>query len=141
MHLPSLRERRDDILPLARAFLQQIAARLQRTAPDLAPDAEGALLRYRWPGNARELRHVLERMLVAGVDAVITAADLPIELLERDEAYMAPDGSARPTLDDVERRYIELTLHYAKGNQTKAAAILGISRKALWEKRKRYARR
>ena len=140
MHIPPLRERTDEILALARVFLQAIASDLQHPAPDLAPDAEDALLRYRWPGNVRELRHVLERVLVGGVgvDGVITAADLPLELLERDEAYLAPAAAARPTLEDVERRYIELTLHFAKGNQTKAAAILGISRKALWEKRKRY---
>ena len=141
MHIPPLRERSDEILPLAHVFLQEIAEGLQRTAPDLSPDAEGALLRYRWPGNVRELRHVLERVLVGGVDRLITAAELPLELLERDEAYFAPAASARPTLEDVERRYIELTLHYAKGSQTRAAAILGISRKALWEKRKRYGLR
>lgn len=141
MHIPPLRERVEEILPLARAFVADIAAALHRTVPDLAPDAEDALLRYRWPGNVRELRHVLERVLVGGVDRMITAAVLPSDLLERDEAYLAPAGSVRPTLDDVERRYIELTLQHVKGNQTKAAAILGISRKALWEKRKRFGLR
>ena len=141
MPIPPLRERPDEILPLARAFIEDIAAALQQTAPDLAPDAQDALLRYRWPGNVRELRHVLERVLLAGVAEAITASALPLELLERDEAYLAPAAATRPTLEDVERRYIELTLHFAKGNQTKAAAILGISRKALWEKRKRYGMR
>jgi len=64
-----------------------------------------------------------------------------MEVLEGQEAYLAPGVHARPTLDDVERRYIELTLTYARGNQTRAAAILGISRKALWEKRKRFGLR
>ena len=141
VHIPPLRERRDEILPFAEAFAAETAARLQREPPAIAPDAEDALLRYAWPGNVRELRHVIERVLLAGVGDEITAASLPNEILEGDEAYLAPAGSRRPTLEDVERRYIELTLQYAKGNQTRAAAILGISRKALWEKRKRYGMR
>jgi DNA-binding NtrC family response regulator len=141
LHLPPLRDRRDEILPLARLFVDAAAARLGRDAPAIRPDAEDALQRYRWPGNVRELQHVLERALVAGVGDAITIADLPQELLDADEAYLAPAAATRPTLEQVERRYIELTLQFAKGNQTRAAAILGISRKALWEKRKRFGLR
>jgi DNA-binding NtrC family response regulator len=139
--LPPLRERTDDIVPLARMFLSEVSERLKRQPPRLAPDAEDALVRYHWPGNIRELRHVLERVVLAGVGKELRADTLPIELLEGQEAYFAPGVAARPTLEDVERRYIELTLSYARGNQTRAAAILGISRKALWEKRKRYGLR
>jgi two-component system response regulator HydG len=139
MDVPPLRERPEEILPLARVFLAELSASMRVPTLDLSPDAEDALLRYRWPGNVRELRHVLERVIVGGaVEGAITAAALPAELLEKDEAYLAPAGATRPTLEDVERRYIQLTLRHAKGNQTRAAAILGISRKALWEKRKRY---
>lgn len=141
MHVPPLRERRDDILPLTRAFLADSAARLQRTAPALTPGAEDALLRYPWPGNVRELQHVIERVLVAGVDDAITVDVLPTEVLEGHDALLASSGDTPPTLEDVERRYIEITLRHAKGNQTRAAEILGISRKALWEKRKRYGLR
>ena len=88
-----------------------------------------------------ELRHALERLLLAGVGDEIKADALPIEILEGKEAYLAPGAERRPTLADVERRYIELTLAYVRGNQTRAAAILGISRKALWEKRKRFGLR
>lgn len=139
--VPPLRDRPEDILPLAHAFIAEVAGRIQRPKPAITADAEDALLRYRWPGNVRELRHAIERVLVAGVADRIAAADLPIEVLEHAEAYLAPAGTKRPTLDEVERRYIELTLQYAKGSQTKAAQILGISRKALWEKRKRYGLR
>jgi two-component system response regulator HydG len=141
LHIPPLRERTDEIMPLARHFVAQTAAQLKRATPDIGRDAEDAFLRYRWPGNVRELQHVLERALVAGVGDTITVSDLPLDMLEADEAYLAPAAAVRPTLEDVERRYIELTLQYAKGNQTKAASILGISRKALWEKRKRYGLR
>jgi DNA-binding NtrC family response regulator len=141
LHVPPLRDRADEIMPLARLFVARTAARLNRAAPGIGADAEDAFARYRWPGNVRELQHVLERVLVAGVGDTIRVADLPLDLLEADDAYMAPVAAARPTLEQVERRYIELTLLYAKGNQTRAAAILGISRKALWEKRKRYGLR
>jgi DNA-binding NtrC family response regulator len=136
--IPPLRERPEDVLPMARAFLAAIATDHGRVAPQLAPDAEDVLLRYHWPGNGRELRHTLERLIVAGIGERITAADLPLAVLEGHEAYLAPSGKKRPTLEEVERRYIELVLRDARGNQTNAAAILGISRKALWEKRKRY---
>ena len=141
VHIPPLRERPEEIVPLAQMFAAATAAQLQRPVPSIAAGAEQALLRYHWPGNIRELRHVIERMLLAGVGDEITVASLPSDVLEGHEAYLAPAGGKRPTLEDVERRYIELTLQHARGNQTRAAAILGISRKALWEKRKRYGLR
>jgi len=141
LHVPPLRERTDDILPLAQLFVAEVSARLHRPPPGFDAGAQDALLRYRWPGNVRELRHVLERALVAGLGDTIRVSDLPLDVLEFDEASLAPAGATRPTLEQVERRYIELTLQYARGNQTRAAAILGISRKALWEKRKRYGLR
>ena len=141
VHVPPLRDRRDDILPLARAFLSEMATRLGRTTPTLSRGAEDALLRYPWPGNVRELQHVVERVLVAGVDDTVNVDALPAEVLEAEGALLAPSGDRPPTLEDVERRYIEITLRHARGNQTRAAEILGISRKALWEKRKRYGLR
>jgi DNA-binding NtrC family response regulator len=141
VHVPPLRERTEEILPLAARFVAVTAARLERPAPTIATDAQDALMRYHWPGNVRELQHVLERVLLAGVGETIGASALPLEVLESGEAYLAAGGRARPTLEEVERRYVELTLQFAKGNQTRAAAILGISRKALWEKRKRYGLR
>jgi DNA-binding NtrC family response regulator len=141
VHVPPLRERREEILPLAARFAAEAAARLDRAAPDIARDAQDALLRYHWPGNVRELRHVIERVLLSGVGDTISAPALPLDVLEGDESYFAPAADGRPTLEEVERRYVELTLQFAKGNQTRAAAILGISRKALWEKRKRYGLR
>jgi DNA-binding NtrC family response regulator len=141
VRIPPLRERVEDILPLAHASVIEFAARLNCKMPAIAADAEDALKRHHWPGNVRELRHVIERVMLTGVAGEIRANSLPIEILEGKEAYLAAGVDARPTLEDVERRYIELTLAYARGNQTRAAAILGISRKALWEKRKRYALR
>ena len=138
MHIPPLRERPGEILPIARAFVTSICQSLQRSAATLAHDAEDALVRYHWPGNVRELRHVLERVLLASSSEEIRAGDLPVDVLEGTESHFTPDHGRPPTLDEVERRYIAMTLHRTRGNQTRAAAILGISRKSLWEKRKRF---
>ena len=104
----------------------------------MSSDALAALRDYSWPGNVRELKHVIERALAAADGRAITLRDLPQEIL--DAPVLRPDDASarRPTLDEVERRYIAATLQHARGNQTRAAQLLGISRKALWEKRKRY---
>ena len=104
----------------------------------MSPDALAALRDYSWPGNVRELKHVVERALAAADGRAITLRELPQEIL--DGPALQPDdvSGRRPTLDEVERRYIAATLQHARGNQTKAAQLLGISRKALWEKRKHY---
>jgi DNA-binding NtrC family response regulator len=138
IRIPPLRERPEDVAPLARHFLGRAAAAASRVAPAIAPDVLTALRDYAWPGNVRELKHVLERALATVDRGVLTLRHLPQEILEG--AALKPDAlpGRRPTLDEVERRYIAATLQHARGNQTKAAQLLGISRKALWEKRKRY---
>jgi transcriptional regulator with PAS, ATPase and Fis domain len=99
------------------------------------------LERYDWPGNVRELKHVIERAVLsldAGRDG-IGAAELPLDLFDdTSRLYDADVTGGRPTLDEVERRYIELVLRQTRDNQSEAARVLGISRKALWEKRRRY---
>jgi DNA-binding NtrC family response regulator len=137
MPVPPLRERREDILPLTRHFITTIAASHRCPAPPLLDDARAALIRYHWPGNVRELRHVVERILLAGVER-IDAASLPRDLLDAIDVCLTSGDTRRPTLEEIERRYIALTLQLARGNQTLAAGMLGISRKGLWEKRKRF---
>ena len=143
LRIPPLRDRVADIAPLAAAFLREARARLARPALKLQPDAVSALERHTWPGNVRELRHVVERVVLS-LDTErtdISARDLPLEVFEDPSRLFAPDARDRPTLDELERRYIELVLRQAKQNQGLAAKILGISRKALWEKRRRYGLR
>jgi DNA-binding NtrC family response regulator len=135
--VPPLRTRPADILPLARAFLRESAARLARRPASLTPDAVRALRAYSWPGNVRELRHIIERAVLNADGDLIDAGGLAIEVLDDPHAYFGLGEATRPTLDEVEQRYIDLILREVGGNQTQAAAILGISRKALWEKRKR----
>lgn len=136
--VPPLRERPEDVLPLARYFLKRAAAAVRGQAPPITREAAAALADYAWPGNVRELLHTVERAFDASGGGPITLAWLPAELL--DAPAVAPDTALarRPTLDQVERRYIASTLRAARGNQTEAARLLGISRKALWEKRKRH---
>ena len=136
--VPPLRERPDDVLPLAKYFLKRAAAALRRDAPAITRDVAAALRDYAWPGNVRELRHTIERAFDAADLGSIRLDHLSPELL--DAPAFEPDRvvARRPTLDDVERRYIAATLRHVRGNQTEAARLLGISRKALWEKRKRY---
>jgi DNA-binding NtrC family response regulator len=136
--VPPLRDRATDILPLAALFIRAQARELERPAPKLSAEAIAALKAYPWPGNVRELRHVLERSVIGNTTGTIEVDELPLEPQhDLDSAFGTP-GVTRPTLEEVERRYLEIVLRDVKGNQTEAAAILGISRKALWEKRKRY---
>ncbi len=135
--IPPLRERPDDIVPMAQRFAREAAARLGRPVPRLDADVRLALRHYAWPGNGRELRHTIDRAVLAGADT-LALADLPDEIVTAPAAAIGADATDAPTLDELERRYILLTLRRTRGSQTRAAAILGISRKALWEKRKRH---
>jgi two-component system response regulator HydG len=137
LRVPTLTERSGDLPILIRRVMKDIAEASGRTIPVLAPDALAALAGYGWPGNVRELGHVLERVVLNTDGPVVSAQDLPSSIVSPE--IVASGGSAeRPTLDALERRYIAFVLKETRGNQSRAAAILGISRKALWEKRKRY---
>ncbi|HET9400747.1 MAG TPA: sigma-54 dependent transcriptional regulator [Candidatus Acidoferrales bacterium] len=134
--LPPLRERRADILPLAENLLSRLAPLHARNAIAFADDARHSLESYAWPGNIRELKNVIERALVFGKGDTITAADLPENVRVSSSSHSA---SARlQSLEDVERQVIVATLEATHYKITKAAEILGISRKTLLDKRKRY---
>jgi DNA-binding NtrC family response regulator len=135
--LPPLRERREDVLPLAETFLARERERQTTTARGLARDAADSLRGYHWPGNVRELRSVIERAAVVATGHEVGLSALPPQILEQ-PAALWQGRERRPSLQDVELAYIRHVLEQAQGNQTRAAAILGISRKALWEKRRRH---
>jgi DNA-binding NtrC family response regulator len=135
--IPPLRERREDILPLAEAFLARERQRKATPARGFLREAADALKGYGWPGNVRELRSVIERAaLYTNAEAVPPTA-LPAHVREQPSTLWA-GRDRRPSLRDVEQQYIRFVLEQVAGSQTRAAAILGISRKALWEKRRRY---
>jgi len=133
--VPPLRERRDDILPLARHFTAFFARAARRPVPELAADAEAALLRYEWPGNVRELRNAIERAVVLMEGRVLDASMLPRKVADAPEAGPGLGGDV--SLDDVEREHIRRVL-LRTASLEDAARILGIDPSTLWRKRKRY---
>jgi DNA-binding NtrC family response regulator len=135
--LPPLRERREDILPLADHFLARERERRTTAAAGFEPDAALALRGYAWPGNVRELRSAVERAALACSDGLVSLACLP-PLVDDDASALWAGRREPPSLQDVELAYIRWVLERVGGSQTRAAAVLGISRKALWEKRRRH---
>jgi len=136
IRVPALRGRRDDILPLARVFLETTAERTGRKASGFTPAAAHQLLRYAWPGNVRELENAVERATVLATKSRIDVDDLPQEVgLAVPDAF-AP-GEAR-SLAEVERDYIKAVLRASGGNRTRAAATLGIGAATLYRKLKEY---
>jgi len=137
LRIAPLRNRREDVLPLAEAFLARERDRGTTAAVGFAPEAAEILKGYLWPGNVRELRSVVERVALAVGSGEVPAGALPPQLGEQPATLWA-GRDRRPTLRDVEQAYIRWVLDAVGGSQTRAAAVLGISRKALWEKRRRY---
>jgi DNA-binding NtrC family response regulator len=134
--IPPLRERREDILPLARSALAATAARTRRKVSGFTPAAAHQLLRYAWPGNVRELENAVERAVVLARRNRIDVEDLPPEVgLAVPAALVSSD--VRP-LADVERDYIKSVLRAVGGNRTQAAAKLGIGEATLYRKLKLY---
>jgi len=136
--LPPLRQRREDILPLAEMFLARERERKTTAARGFETDTARALRGYPWPGNVRELKAAVERAALYTSGDRVACAALPGHILEQPASLWAGRDDRRPTLREVEEAYIRHVLERVEGSQTRAAAILGISRKALWEKRKRY---
>lgn len=140
VHLPPLRERPEDIAPLALHFVDILCRELRLPERHIAPDALRALERYDWPGNARELRNVLERILLLEDAEVIEVSHLPPELrnaIEHGERtfVLPPDGLS---LDELERELICQALERTGGNKTGAARLLGLSRDTLRYRLEKY---
>ncbi|MEK7474934.1 MAG: sigma-54 dependent transcriptional regulator [Candidatus Coatesbacteria bacterium] len=129
--IPPLRDRPEDLLPLAGRLLADICRELRRPVPALSPAVQEAFRAYHWPGNVRELRNVLERAVILheGTGSIEPAHLPPLS---------GPATAGSATLTDIEREHILRVLEHHGGNQTKAAKALGISRNTLWEKLKQY---
>jgi len=128
-----LRERRDDIMPLARHFLAEYDAAFHKRIRGFAADAERQLQSYPWPGNVRELKNLIERLVLLGTSERIEASDLPRPFATAAPAPAVVNTDELQTLDDLERSYI-LRVVERVGNKSKAARILGISRQTLRRK-------
>ncbi|HEV2913537.1 MAG TPA: sigma-54 dependent transcriptional regulator [Pyrinomonadaceae bacterium] len=140
IHLPPLRERREDVRELARLFLKTYAAKHGRTVTGISEEALDLLDAYEFPGNVRELANTLERAVILAPGERVEAADLP-EAVRVSAARRNRSGPRRPTLAELEAEYICETLSATNGNKSEAARLLGISRKNLYEKLARYSKR
>jgi two-component system response regulator AtoC len=139
IRVPPLRERREDILPLANEFLARFAARLRKAAARLAPETERMLLAYDYPGNVRELRNLIERAVILSAGEVIDTECIvisgPARGVTNDGGAASPaffaveldEGGRPPDLDHLERDYIARLLQFTGGNKTQVARLLGVS--------------
>ena len=134
--MPPLRERRADILALAEHLLARIGATHGRPKIRLSESAKGVLEKYRWPGNVRELRDILKEAMLCGQGEMLEAEHLPAHVRASLDGSRREAGSR--SLEDVEREAIEATLRATRNQIGRSAKILGISRKTLLEKRKKY---
>jgi transcriptional regulator with PAS, ATPase and Fis domain len=137
IRLPPLRERPSDILPLSEAFLNEISRTLGRPPAGLTRDAREALLRHRWPGNVRELRNALERAAILSDGGLITAGHLSLRGVDRSPVAVM-DGEPTTDLHVVERDMIAQVLRDTRGNKSKAARQLGLTRTQLYGRLRKY---
>jgi two-component system response regulator PilR (NtrC family) len=133
IHLPPLRERREDIPPLVAHFIQRISAELGKPVRGVTPEALAILEQYRWPGNIRELENVIERALVLGSGTTLDLPALPPDIRRPRETQQVPleipaEGlDLEGMLDQIEHRYIQMALARTGGVQTRAAELLRVS--------------
>lgn len=141
LELPPLRERREDLLSLARAMVRDAARRHKKSVTGLSPDAEVALRGYAWPGNLRQLASVIDRAVLVEDGPLLSIGSLPRETFGSGRELAAIGVAEKWSLEELERHYLRAVIDACDGNFSRAAGILGISRKALLEKRKRYGLR
>jgi transcriptional regulator with PAS, ATPase and Fis domain len=147
IHIEPLRDRREDILPLAEHFLRAIGSRVNRRVVGLSPATSALLAGYPYPGNVRELHNIIERALILETGRLITPKALGVEVTNLADCTHPPQfgiegGVARSTavrsLEEEERRHIAAALTETGGNRTQAARLLGISVPTLYSKIKKY---
>jgi DNA-binding NtrC family response regulator len=139
INLPPLRDRRDDLLLLIEALLQNLATETGTEPKALAAEALDAVMVYEWPGNVRELDNALEHAVVLTRGNLIEAFSLPERITKRRKEPLVAERSYRnPTLEVIERAYIMWVLQAEGGNKTRAAEVLGIDPSTLYRKLSRY---
>ena len=138
IRIPSLRERVDDIPLLAEHFLEEAARKHGRAPLRFRPETLDLMRYHEWPGNVRELKNVLEGAVIASASPEIGPEDLPLSPASRTDSVLRGASRGLVSLERLEESYIREVLRLSRGNKTEAARILGINRKTLLEKRKRY---
>jgi Nif-specific regulatory protein len=142
--LPALRERREDILELADAFLEEIGLSVGRPAAGITRDAREQLAAYHWPGNVRELRNAIERAIILADGGYVRSEHLPVTA-PRAAAPAAPELAPAATfpaggvnLEAIERSLVAKALTQARHNKTRAAKLLGLTRAQLYTRIEKY---
>ena len=137
IHLPPLRQRREDIPLLAQYFLEKYTGLNQGKARSFSPAAIEELTAYTWNGNVRELENVVERLSVMSADEVISSVNLSGQMEKKtSEDFFQSSTQDWPSLEQLNQRYIDLVLHKTGGRKEKAAQILGINRRTLYRREK-----
>ena len=154
IRVPPLRERVEDVGPLARSLLNRVHAQTGRGPRSINDEAIAVLEAHPWPGNVRELRNVIERVSIVVDRDVLTPEGLEMSGVRLSQAHRAEPASpvddaapfeprsledvAREAAEEAERRHIEATLAHTEGNKSRAAELLGVSRSTLWKKLRRF---
>jgi two-component system, NtrC family, response regulator HydG len=134
IHIPPLRQRKSDIEPLIDHFLMKYNRQLKKAVQGFTPEAMDLILDYDWPGNVRELENTVERLVVFSVGPYLELSDLAFSGVE----FCPPSGNEAISLKDMEKDHIMRILQQCEGRRTDTARLLGIDRKTLREKLKRY---
>lgn len=142
LYLKSLRERKDDIVPLVNYFIAYFNKKFHKDVKKISPDAEKLIIEYAWPGNVRELKNVVERVMLLGDGDILTIEHLPVEMTTRAQEpagaftfKLPPEGIA---IEEVERELLKQALDLTSYNQTKAAKKLGVGVDALRYRMKKF---
>jgi len=135
IHIPALRERAEDILPLAQHFIEKHALRYRLTDLSLADDVEDKLKAYAWPGNIRELSHVMERAVLFADDNVISAQEI---VLKKQSGKVNSETLPLMTFEQAEQQLLMQALQKTDGLTTEAAELLGISKSAIYRRMEKY---
>jgi DNA-binding NtrC family response regulator len=136
--LPPLRQRGDDLVLLAESFLSELSSRHGKELAGFTPEAEQALRLYQWPGNVRELQNTVLHAVISAEADQVEPGDLPAAVAGRRNGSEQLVVEIGATISDAERELIVKTLDHVNGNKRQAAKVLGISRKALYNKLKSY---
>jgi DNA-binding NtrC family response regulator len=138
--LPPLRDRRQDIPLLTHFFMKQVSEKYAKPIEGINSDAQNLLMAYSWPGNVRQLRNVVENMVVLAQGTTLTKADIPTDINPRVETGVSPsmDNFVGYSIEQAERELIRNTLKATNGNREQAAQILGIGERTLYRKIKEY---
>jgi len=139
LHIPPLRERRDDIILLVDYFIARYCNKVSAPLKIISPEAVQLLIDYQWPGNVRELENTIERAILLNRADKLEVADFPEKLSQREQIAVVKDSEpATPTLESIEKAYIQFIMTETDGKKSEAAKILGIDSSTLYRKIEKY---